>query len=900
MSIAPRTTVGPYQLIEQLGSGGMGVVYKARDTRLDRFVALKVLADAIAREPEAVSRFRREAKAASSLNHPNICTIYDIGEAEGHAFIAMEFLDGRTLRQRLTGGAIDIQTAISLAIEIAEALHAAHSGGIVHRDIKSANIFVTSRGHAKMLDFGLAKIVTSAHSFAAGNATTATQDYLTSPGSIMGTVAYMSPEQVLGGDVDARSDLFSFGVVLYEMATGTLPFRGQSTGMIFDAILHQAPLAPVRLNADIPPAFETVIDKALDKDPDLRYQHASEMRADLKRLQRDTNPRGRANGLPASDGQLPAEISSPRLTSGKSKLASALGRQYRRFLLAAVALSMLIAALAYLFRPTLPTPTLSNYIQLTHDSVPKYLIGTDGSRLYFGKNFGRVWQISVNGGNEAPVEVNVPGMKMFQVPSVSPDGSQLLVAQISGLSDANAPMWSVPVLGGSPIRLSDIQGISGAWSPDGQKLVYVRDNALYLANADGEESRKLTSLPGPLAGFNTDTSEGQNVGTSPVWSPDGRAIAMTVVTSKARINRIWQVSEEGKNLHEMFQGWHSDAGACCGSWTPDGKYFIFNFEGQIWAVREVGSVLHKVSREPVQLTSGAVSYAYPVSSRDGTRVFAVQSILRGELQRYNSGIRQFEPFLNGISAQDIAFSKDGYWVAYSSYPDGILWRSKLDGSEQVQLSRPPVYALGPSWSPDGKEITYFGLERGQKPRIYEVSASGGTPQQLMPDLNGDQGDPSWSPNGDRLVFGGVGAHTSGIQILDLKTRRISMLPGSDRMYSPRWSPDGSYVLALPGDESGIMLFDLKAQKWTTLYKGSASYPAWSHDGGFVYLLHLSTESTVERVAVPSGKIEEVVSLKGFRFTGFFDFYLGLTHDDSPLLLKDEGSEELVSMKWTGP
>ena len=348
--------------------------------------------------------------------------------------------------------------------------------------------------------------------------------------------------------------------------------------------------------------------------------------------------------------------------------------------------------------------------------------------------------------------------------------------------------------------------------PMARMLAYADGNELFLARSDGTESRKLVSLPG--RGFYL------------AWSPAGNKLRFTVIDNKTRGNSLWEVSAQGTNLHPLFPGWHNPSDECCGKWTADGKYFVFQSQGQIWALSEKGGFLrqsaeqaHPVDLQPAQFVHAPAQQRWQETLRRRPRVTAAN----WSAAKPKSG--RFTPFLSGISAEDVAFSKDGQWVAYVSYPEGILWRSKLDGSDKVQLSSPPLFAALPRWSPDGKQIAFYNYSVGKPGRIYLVSADGGNPQQILPEDPEPKQDPDWSPHGDKIIFGSVPAdHNSALRVLDLKNHQVSTLPGSRGLFSPRWSPDGRYIVAMPADSLSLVLFDFQTQKWSRTRESKSCIP----------------------------------------------------------------------------
>jgi Tol biopolymer transport system component len=428
-----------------------------------------------------------------------------------------------------------------------------------------------------------------------------------------------------------------------------------------------------------------------------------------------------------------------------------------------------------------------------------------------------------------------------------------------------------------------------AWFPDRKTIVYASGRALNVVKSDGTGSRQLVA-----------------VGGTPSWmrcSPDGHFLRFTLTDPQTKASSLWEVRTDGSGLHPLLPGWNTPPAECCGTWTVDGEYFIFqstrNFRSDIWAIREKGGLFRKQMPTPVQLTSGPLSFQGPQPSKDGGKLFAVGVQPRGELVRFDTSSKQYVPYLSGISADTVDFSKDGQWITYVAVPEGTLWRSRLDGSERLQLSFPPMTAYLPRWSPDGKRIAFQGISPGRPWTMYITSADGGNLEEIKP----WPGDPGWSADGNFVVFSTAPlafdpatALKSTIEIMDLRSRQVSTLPGSEGIYSPRWSPDGRHVAALRAGPETLWIFDFSSRKWSELGKIAVNYPNWSRDSMYIYFNSAEPESWLCRFRIADAKLDRIASLKSIRQTGILGWYWsGLTPDGSPLVLRDIGTQEIYTL-----
>jgi len=590
-------------------------------------------------------------------------------------------------------------------------------------------------------------------------------------------------------------------------------------------------------------------------------------------------------------------------TSPTANLPSAATRSHKHWLAPALSVSALVTfaaltlviflviglafAVWYLRRPLPPPQLTEEYAQITHDGRPKVIAGTDGSRLYLNTDQQSTAQVSISGGEIAQLSVPLPNPSVMDV---SPDGSTLLVASADR---GRGSLWDVQIPAGSLRELlADAWVHSATSSPDGKSVVYSSGNgSLHIMESDGTGDRKLADvggLPDELS-----------------WSPDGSRIRFS------KDNRLWEMSSGGSGLHPLLPGWRTSSSQCCGRWTPDGGLFVFlsgdayfgisKRPSQIYILDERRTRFRRTPTEPIPLTSGPIRWYTPIPSKDGTKIFAQGVILRGELVRYDAKSSRIQPYLGGISAEHIAFSSDGQFVAYVTFPEGILWRANPDGSRPVQLTAPPLHPLNPRWSPDGSQILFSSYDSEGHVRAYVTSSQGGTPHPLLPDDAEGQSDPSWSPDGHKIVFStlvNIGDFSSSLRILDLASHQIATLPGSAGMWSPRWSSNGRFIAGIhTGPTGGFGVFDFQTQRWSVLQmKYEADWPTWSSDCKFIYFLRPSDDDPgVYRVRISDGSIERVVDLKGFRHTGATAFWMGLDPQDAPMLIRDVGTDDIYAL-----
>lgn len=851
--------IADYRILAKLGSGGMGTVYLAENTRLARQVALKLLTGDVQLDQDALERFRREIRTASSLNHPHICTVYDAGEDGGVPYLAMELLEGQTLAQMIAKKPLPIDTVLRLGSQICDALQCAHKKTIVHRDVKPTNIFITSRGDAKLFDFGLSKVLAKDALLSNEDATMSSA--MTARGQLLGTISYMSPEQAQGKTLDARTDIFSFGAVLYEMSTGLRAFRGESNATILAEILRGEPTPPRALNTEVPAELQRIIGKALEKDPGDRYQSAKELMVDLRRLSKETT---------SAIGK-PADVS---VTKRPPHF------QPRTVLLAIFAVLVAAFGIAIWLTPA-PASGVLETRQITYSGEPKQPpLFTDGSRIYFRDNNQHV-QMSVSGGSIFPMQTLESNMYIMDI---SADAAKALAWKpVAGDEIGRGSLWELSLLGGKPRQIGNYLAQSAAWFPDSRSFVFASQRALFRGDTDGDPPVPIWTAPGIVNEL--------------AVAPDGKTLTVTVTDDRTQTQRLWEVNVDTKSSRLQIPDWPNDSDHSSGRWSADGSHFVFlsNRDGRSNLYELVSPRWYEFWKKPlpVRVTANQVNILSAVPGRDNNTVFMLGRMAQGEMLAYDSRAKRMLPYLNGFPALEFVISPDRQWMAYTEYPSGSLWKSRLDGSDRTQLSA--SYAVMQQWSPDGKSIVYSDWKK-----LYLVSAEGGAPQKLI-STGEHEVAPSWSPDGKFIYFNYYNfadQPLEGIQILDLADRQISLMPGSKGYYVPSWSPDGKYLVCIAQQPSRMMLYTAATKTWKELKRFDVpwGYWIWSNDSHAIYTALIAGENGMYRLTVPDGRWEKVSDITGMEAHAL-DSFVSLTPDGQPAMLTRTGVAQVYSLKW---